>query len=243
MKDYHGLIFSRNGRLIDVQARTPWTTFVNNDRYIKVEVGFPATLDELFGVTTSKQQVTVSPVVWNLLRQAGMPKAIEQLRMKVREAKVARRAQTLAGGAGLRSISERTMMGLAAPADGLPLGNRSDAGIRTAPFRTELVHAPADPFFRLSRDGRGRVLHVNTSHRFYQQVYDAPAATPYLRAAFETMLFSLGDVSLELPPGHRQLLLTQIDRWSRRLDDALRVLSTGPRDVGRQGCGEAPLGE
>ncbi len=42
MKDYHGVIFSRNGRLIDVQTRTPWTTFINNDCYIKVEVEFSA---------------------------------------------------------------------------------------------------------------------------------------------------------------------------------------------------------
>jgi Histidine kinase-, DNA gyrase B-, and HSP90-like ATPase len=41
LKDYHGLLFSRNGRLIDVQTRTPWTTFINNDRYIKVEVESP----------------------------------------------------------------------------------------------------------------------------------------------------------------------------------------------------------
>jgi hypothetical protein len=239
MKDYHGLIFSRNGRLIDVQARTPWTTFINNDRYIKVEVEFPATLDELFGVTTSKQQVTVSPVVWNLLRQAGMPKAIEQLRMKVREAKLNRRAQMLAGEAGLRSISERPMTAIAA-LDGLSLGNQPNAGIRIAPFRTELVHAPAEPFFRLRRDGGGRVLHLNTAHRFHEQVYDAPAATPFLRTVLETMLFSLGDVSLELPPDHRKLLLTQIDRWSRRLDEALRVLSTGLRDAGDKDVGKLP---
>ena len=76
LKDYHGIIFSRNGRLIDVQNRTPWTSFINNDRYIKVEIEFSATLDEAFGVTTSKQQVTVSPLIWDLLRQAGLPKEI-----------------------------------------------------------------------------------------------------------------------------------------------------------------------
>ena len=36
IKDYHGIIFSRNGRIIDVQTRTPWTVFINNDRYIKL---------------------------------------------------------------------------------------------------------------------------------------------------------------------------------------------------------------
>ncbi|MGF9566943.1 ATP-binding protein [Neorhizobium sp. BT27B] len=90
LKDYHGLIFSRNGRLIDVQSRAPWTVFINNDRYIRVEIEFSASLDELFGVTTSKQQVSVSPDVWDALRQAGIHKAIEQLRAKVRQAKLKR---------------------------------------------------------------------------------------------------------------------------------------------------------
>jgi hypothetical protein len=93
IKQYHGVIFSRNGRLLAVQPRTPWTIFMNNDRYIRVEVEFSAALDEAFGVTTSKQQVSVSPEMWDYLRVAGLNKAIEHLRTKVREAKSARLAQ------------------------------------------------------------------------------------------------------------------------------------------------------
>ncbi|MBB5538842.1 ATP-binding protein [Rhizobium giardinii] len=92
LKDYHGLIFSRNGRLIDVQNRAPWTVFINNDRYIRIEIEFSATLDELFGVTTSKQQVSISALIWDALRQAGIHKAIEQLRSKVKQAKLVRSA-------------------------------------------------------------------------------------------------------------------------------------------------------
>ena len=87
IKRYHGLVFSRNRRVVDVQSRTPWTTFINNDRYIRVEVEFSASLDEAFGVTTSKQQVSLSPEMWDHLRIAGLPKAIEHLRSKVRAAK------------------------------------------------------------------------------------------------------------------------------------------------------------
>lgn len=87
LKGYHGIVFSRNGRVIDLAARTPWTTFINNDRYIRVEIEFSASLDEQFGVTTSKQQVTVSQAMWDRLREAGLHKAIEQLRAKVRIAK------------------------------------------------------------------------------------------------------------------------------------------------------------
>ena len=238
MKDYHGLIFSRNGRLIDLQTRTPWTTFINNDRYIKVEVEFSAKLDELFGVTTSKQQVTVSPTIWNLLRQAGMPKAIEQLRMKVGEAKLARRTQALAGETGLRRTSERTMMAIAAGADGRPFGRQWDLPFPTAPCRVEFVHAPAEPFFCVSRDGGSRVLHMNTAHRFHAQIYEGPTATPDLRASLEVMLFSLGDVLLGFPADQRSLLLTQIARWSSRLDDALGGFSTNLGDEVDKDVGE-----
>jgi len=87
IKQFHGINFTRNGRLIDVQARTPWTVFINNDRYIRVEIEFSAALDEAFGVTTSKQQVSVSAHMWDRLRVAGLNKAIEHLRAKVRTAK------------------------------------------------------------------------------------------------------------------------------------------------------------
>lgn len=94
IKAYHGLVFSRNGRVIDVQSRTPWTTFINNDRYIRIELEFSAALDEAFGVTTSKQQVSLSPEMWDHLRVAGLPKAIEHLRSKVRAAKAERKRVT-----------------------------------------------------------------------------------------------------------------------------------------------------
>jgi hypothetical protein len=94
LKQYHGIIFSRNGRIVDIQGRTPWTTFINNDRYIRVEIEFSATLDEAFGVTTAKQQVSLSPEMWDCLRAAGLPKAIEHLRYKVRLAKAERAASS-----------------------------------------------------------------------------------------------------------------------------------------------------
>lgn len=99
LKQYHGIVFSRNGRVVDVQSRTPWTTFINNDRYIRVEVEFSASLDEAFGVTTSKQQVSVSQEVWDQLQAAGLPKAIEHLRAKVRAAKAERQRSMVIGAA------------------------------------------------------------------------------------------------------------------------------------------------
>jgi hypothetical protein len=109
LKEYHGILFSRMGRLIGVEAKTPWTVFVNNDRYIKVEVEFPAALDEEFGITTSKQQVTVSERIWDILKQAGVPKAIEQLRGKVKDLKAKQKEEREAAKAGEARAAEEAM--------------------------------------------------------------------------------------------------------------------------------------
>lgn len=109
MKDFHGIIFSRMGRLIDVVSRPPWTTFLNDDRYIKVEVEFPAILDEEFGITTSKQQITVSERIWTILKENGVPKAIEQMRQKFRELRAERREAVEAELQGNKRASEDAM--------------------------------------------------------------------------------------------------------------------------------------
>ena len=87
MKDYNGFIFARMGRIIDVITKNDVTTFQNNDRYIKVEIDFPAVLDEEFNVTTSKQQIVPSDRMWDILRQNGLLKALEQLRKRRDEEK------------------------------------------------------------------------------------------------------------------------------------------------------------
>jgi hypothetical protein len=225
LKDYHGLIFSRNGRLIDIQTRTPWTSFINNDRYIKVEVEFSATLDEAFGVTTSKQQVTVSQFMWDRLREAGLPKAIEQLRNKVKEAKAERRQEALSPGVGEKRLSERAMaLADAVGSDGTEQTQRV-LELWEFPYRLEYEHLIGHPFFRVEREQGVRKLHLNTAHRFFAEVYDSRMSTPELRSALEILLFSLGDVMLESPYGDPQRASEQLQSWSNRLDLALGMLA------------------
>jgi hypothetical protein len=207
-----------------LQTRTPWTTFINNDRYIKVEVEFSATLDEAFGVTTSKQQVTVSPFIWDLLRQAGLPKAIEQLRNKVKDAKVARRLEALSPGDGKRRLSERAMSAASAMGGSCLSNPQWDLALRVSPYRVEFEKAPCQPFFRVGRHGGARTLYLNTSHRFYEEIYDGPVSTPELRSSLEILLFSLGDVMLEEPEEGKSRSQVQLASWSNRLDIALGAL-------------------
>lgn len=225
LKDYHGIVFSRNGRLIDVQTRTPWTSFINNDRYIKVEIEFSATLDEAFGVTTSKQQVTVSTFIWNLLREAGLPKAIEQLRAKVKDAKLARRIAAFSPKPGERLLSERAMGGIA----GLGSAEREyqyDFGLRVSPYRLQFETRFGHPFFRVDRQSGARTLHINTAHRFYEDIYQAPSTTAEFRSALEILLFCYGDVLLDAGDGARGALFGQVNLWSRRLEQALGMMAS-----------------
>jgi len=226
LKDYHGIIFSRNGRLIDVQTRTPWTSFINNDRYIKVEIEFSATLDEAFGVTTSKQQVTVSTFIWDLLREAGVPKAVEQLRAKVKDAKLARRLAAFSPRPGERLLSERAMGGIIALGGAPEREHQYDFGLRVSPYRLQFETITGQPFFRVDRHAGARTLHINTAHRFYEDLYQSPSTTAEFRSALEILLFCYGDVLLDAGEGAQGDLFRQVNLWSRRLEQALGMMAS-----------------
>jgi hypothetical protein len=257
MKEYHGVIFSRMGRLIDVVPRTPWTTFVNNDRYIKVEVEFPAELDEEFGITTSKQQVTVSERVWDILKQHGVPKAIEQLRGKVRELKQVRKEELDAAQHGEKRPSEdamasakENMRGPSAETKAKQQARgeerlRRDAEERSKStgrspdeerqqmllelegkdFLVKIESVPGGNFFRADFLGAVKVLYINRSHRFYQDVYDGPKSSPEVRAALEVLLLAIADSILDAPEETARIYKVELPQWSLKLDLALERLA------------------
>ena len=108
LKNYNGFIMSRMGRVIDLVNRNDWTTFVNYDRFFKIELDFDATLDEFMTVPTTKQTVTVSEKVWNALEGQGLFKAMEQMRKEVRAARQQKDAVGDAASDGKRA-SEAAM--------------------------------------------------------------------------------------------------------------------------------------
>lgn len=85
-KDNLGIIIQRAGRQIDViNSKCPWTTFQNNDRYWGIEIDFPPTLDEDFSITTSKQQVVLKERIWDILKDNGVYRAIQELRNRYKK--------------------------------------------------------------------------------------------------------------------------------------------------------------
>ena len=81
MRSHTGLVVSRNGRVIDViNVLDGRRLNNNNDRFVRVELDFDATLDEYFGVTTSKQQASIDPRVLELLKRDGFWVTLQNLR-------------------------------------------------------------------------------------------------------------------------------------------------------------------
>jgi hypothetical protein len=165
MRDYNGLIISRMGRVIDVVTHVPSSmisdakkierlTFKNNDRYIKVEIDFPAALDEEFNVATSKQTVMLSNRIWEVLEQNGLFAAMAQLREKFQREYAARRAQR-DQDAGRRRLSEQAME-QAAAADPVP-----------SPAQTEKQRAFGER--RLTEEARRRAMQRGISADEAQQ--------------------------------------------------------------------------
>jgi hypothetical protein len=109
MKEYNGILFYRMGRFLDCVRHTPVHTFQNNDRYFKIEVDFPAVLDEHFNVSTSKQRVDVSDKIWDKLKEAGIVKAIATLSGKYTAEKNKMKAEEDQKGPEGKRASEEAM--------------------------------------------------------------------------------------------------------------------------------------
>ena len=254
LKEYNqAIIILRNGRQIDENPKCPWTTFNNDDRYWGVEVDFPATLDEEFSITTSKQQVVLSERMWTLLEQAGVKKVVAQLRarydkdtefLKVKSEEAKTRASELAmqeaekfkikrpGGLSPEQStrSERQFqeeVSRKAKQAGVSpevVASELRLQLQGHPFKVEYVSLPGAPFYRSEQIGGQKVLYLNRDHRFFTHLYAGPESTPYLRASLEVLLFVLGDSELDSEDERRQFYEVERAQWSQRLSVALNQL-------------------
>jgi hypothetical protein len=199
-KDNNGFIICRNGRQIDVVGKSRLTTFVNNDRNIGLELDFPASLDEEFGVTTAKQQITVSDRIWDHLQQAGFLRVMEQLRKRFKEEErdmavgqeespdqprpseavmeeveelVRRRPQTVDDEEEAKENLEREVERIARE-NNLPeevVREAKEDEAESRPFKVERERSTDAPFYRVEQRGGQFVLILNNTHRFFTDVY------------------------------------------------------------------------
>lgn len=203
IRDHNGLIVLRAGRQIDVVTRGLPRVFVNYDRYIGLEVDFPPTLDEYFGVTTHKQQITLSDRILQMLEENGIWKTFDQLRKRAKELRADMTAEYDGPPSEEDERPSEVAMAEAVQLDppvaeserrsereektreeavkelvkkGVPKAEAErviESVEKERPFRVEVEKNPEGPFYRVDFKGGQVVLLINSAHRFYTDVYAA----------------------------------------------------------------------
>lgn len=245
MRDYNGIIVCRNGRVIECKGSTPWTRFQNNDRHVRVELDFSASLDDEFHVNTSKQRVDLSDRIWDLLRQNGLEKAIQQIRQLYIEDKS--KSDSAANINGHRSsaverVLQRTLtsgQSDVAPHNDRELNGQASAyakekglslreakmqlrlRLEDSPYKLGQKSIPGGDFFEVEQVNGQRVLWVNTSHPWFRLFYSRSDIPEDARRVIELLLFTLGDRVLDSRNEAHQMLSYELGQWSERLESAL----------------------
>ena len=84
--------------------------------------------------------------------------------------------------------------------------------------------SPGAPFFRPEYYGSQVRLVINRSHRFYSDIYDAPAAPTRLKAALELFLFVLGSSELGAVGDREKFYERERGEWSQQINTVLGLL-------------------
>jgi hypothetical protein len=268
MKENNGLIVLRAGRQIDVvtkiqESPNNYLTLINYDRNWGIEIDFDPTLDEEFGVTTNKQQITISDRMWDLLKQNGVINALKGLRKRLADDKKKEEAAEQPKEKESEKVAADTLK-LRARKAVPPSPEKEeksqklleeetkriakDTGkpeetvkqeIESRPFKVDFEELPGAPFYRMLQVGGQKQLRINLSHRFYSDMYTGPHASPRLQAALELLLIVLGECELDAEKEREAFYRTERPEWSRRLEIMLEDLDQRDPIVDSRSAAEA----
>lgn len=254
MKEHHGLIVCRAGRQIDVVVKTPWWVFQNLHRFWKVEIDFDPVLDDLFGITTHKQQVVLSESVESQLEANGIESLLSDLnkqfmtsRAAVKAAFESRKKETRPSEEVMVEIEKKKPRAAVTPPkqaekakQNLDLeikrqaevtGEAPDAVRDRIQEQTERKRydikfeaAPDGPVFRAERLHKQYRVFINTLHRFYSDVFEPAERVPGLRSRIELALFVLAEMELDASEEQERLYKSARIYASQRLTDAMEGL-------------------
>lgn len=249
------LLVTRAGRQVDMLRRTRFPrssdnkTLVNFDRNWAIELDFPPVLDEEFGVTVNKQQVTLSESMWSILAESGLPQMIKDLRERFKHDRKAAHAartsrpqkRTTAASAsrnGPTTSSERLEHEAAIDGPGSDDPARSctlEATRAEVGYEVRLTADEEGPFFHVERAGERPCLHLNTAHRFWQgggehlheELSDAPGS-PQVRSrrCLELLLLALGTCEMDAAGERHAFYAKERRAWSQQLDEWLSPATT-----------------
>ena len=251
LKEYNGIVVCRIGRQIDTVTHLPDLTFVNFDRFWRVEIDFDPILDEFFGITTHKQQVVLSESMIDHLKNAGLWKLIADLRRKMRASRAQvkadlekREKKRRASEAAMEAAEKKKQRTASTPANqtkkaeenldeearkqseltGEPVDQAKERVRQQAAqqrFKVDFAAMPDGPVYRGERLGSQYRLIINTLHRFYNDVYEPAGKVAGLKSKIEASLFVAAEAELDAGPEQEAFYKAGRILLSQRLTDVL----------------------
>lgn len=219
MKDNNAFfIVTRAGRQIDLVGKTQFSksdfTLGNNDRHWAIQLDFDPVLDEEFGITVNKQQVTLSERIWSRLKEAGVPGIITSLRKSFKEDK----------GREVSAKSKDSVPKNSEIVMGHANQHETEAN-RLHAYKVLTESLPGAPFYRTEYDGAQLQLLINRDHLFYSDLYEAQDLGNRSRTALELLLFALGYCENQSVEELEEFYKRERQEWSKRLETYLYYLN------------------
>ena len=257
MKENQGyFVVCRAGRQIDVVRESSYpkdednSSIVTYDANWVIELDFDPILDELFGITTNKQQADLDQYLWEIFKQNNLPATIKELRkrldalrtkskVKEEESKQEKRdsEQIMSEAekfdkqdvppekkeqADEKLLEDAKEKAKEENKDFDEVKETLESEAANNKFKIEFSELPGAPFYDVKLWGQQIKIVINASHRFYLDIYSQQGTRG--KTAIELLLFVLGKCEIE-SNGDKELFY-QSERfdWSRKLDTRLKLL-------------------
>lgn len=249
-------IVCRAGRQIDIVRETGYqseddnVTIVNYDRNWAIELDFDPILDELFGITTNKQQVEIDSYLWDIFKENNIPATVKKFRADIQalinegrikvenEEEANRDSEVIMMDADkfdrlripdekLEQASENLRN------DAIEIAKEKNEDIESViekleseaekkKYKIEFTELPGAPFYDIDQWGPQTKVKINASHRFFSDIYSLQDTRA--KTGLELLLFIIGKCELE-SVGDRNLFYgNERYEWSRQLELRLKML-------------------
>lgn len=256
MKENNGyFIVCRSGRQIDVVKDSNYQhgpdniTIVNYDRNWAIELDFEPELDELFGITTNKQQVEIDDMLWDVFKTNSIPAIIKGFRDRWKKEKV--QIETDEEKAKNEERESEQVMSESEKFDQLELPeekeeeaekNKKNEATKRAKknkttvttelekieeeskkskYRIDYAENPGAPFYSVEMVGPQVVVKFNTAHRFYTDIYLQQNASG--KTALELLIMVLGKCEIEATEDRLLFYKNERFEWSHKLELRLDI--------------------
>lgn len=271
MKDNNSyFIVCRAGRQIDLVRETFYqsdddnVTIVNYDANWAIELDFDPVLDEMFGITTNKQQVELDAYLWDLFKEHNLPGIVKALRKKGDTLRTKDEVKKESQKDEKRDSEQIMTDAEKYDKQDIPKEKQEQAEekLRTdaqekaqteneevesvvqnfeleaenKKFKVEYTEFPGAPFYDIELWGQQTRIKINTAHRFYLDIYSQQDQRG--KTALELLLFVLGKCEIESTGDKLLFYGNERYDWSRKLELRLKMLDSKDPILDKQSFAE-----